>query len=233
MTLPGWLILALTSPAFWAIVHVLDSYCVDRVFHRPWIGLVASSLTMLISLPLLIGGVGFVGWSPLSATAMAWCGLAGFSFMASQLLYFYALSQSESGIVAAYWNLLPLFLLLAGYVILDERFSAARYAGCLILVICSVSFCVVDGNVEHRVRSFWMMLVAALFQLFYFHAQKHVFATHPVYPVFVAMTVAMIFSGLLPLLRSQCRREFLVNWPQIRSWLPFLLLIEAANLIAV
>jgi len=50
--------------------------------------------------------------------------LAGFAFMASQALYFRALAISESGTVAAYWNLLPVLLLLASYLFLGEQLSS-------------------------------------------------------------------------------------------------------------
>jgi len=57
MEFPIWLAFALVSPAFWAIVHVLDSYCVDKVFDRPWIGVITSGATILFALPLLSIGL--------------------------------------------------------------------------------------------------------------------------------------------------------------------------------
>ena len=233
MAFPTWLILSLISPVFWAIVHVLDSYCVNKVFERPWIGPVASAFTMLISFPVLLCGLFITGWVPLSFTAVLLCMIAGLAFMASQLAYFYALSCSESGIVAAYWNLLPLFLLLVGYGFLGERFTAARYAGCMLLVVGSVSFCMVDGNLQHRVMSFWLMFTGAWLQVVYFLTLKHLFSTSPVYPSFLVVTLAMIIAGILPLVLRRRRRVFQSNWPEIFSVLPFLLVIEAANLTAV
>ena len=115
MEFPTWLAFALISPFFWAIVHVLDSYCVEVVFDRPWVGIITSAFAMLIALPFLAIGLIFTGVSPMSAEPIGLCVLSGFVFMASQFLYFKVLSVTESGIVAAYWNMLPLFPRLSSY----------------------------------------------------------------------------------------------------------------------
>ena len=39
-----WLVFALLSPLFWAIVTVLDRHCVERIFDRPWMGVITSAL---------------------------------------------------------------------------------------------------------------------------------------------------------------------------------------------
>lgn len=233
MELPTWLILALISPAFWAIVHVLDSYCVEEVFDRSWVGTVTSALTMLLVLPLLCCGLLVTEVAPLPVSAIGICGLCGVAFMAGQLLYFRALSYTESGIVAAYWNMLPLLLLGASYLWLGERLTPAKYAGSGVLVAASTAFCFVDGNLEHRWQSFGLMCLGACCQVVYFLGLKHLFATCPVYPSFLVVTVAMILSGLAPLALPDCRRVFRGNWPQIQPALKFLVLIELANLIAI
>lgn len=233
MAFPPWLILALVSPVFWAVVHVLDSYCVDELFDRPWVGTVTSSLTMLVAFPFLACGLLVTGATPLPIDAVALCILAGFLFMGGQVLYFQALSYSESGIVAAYWNLLPLFLLVVSYLVLGERLTPAKYLGCGLLVVASVSFAVVDGNIEHRWRSFGLMAAGAWLQVGYFLILKHLFATCPVYPVFLVVTLAMIAAGLCPLAAPRCRQVFRGNWPRIRRAAWLLIGIEVANLIAV
>ena len=38
-----WIQYALFSSFLWAIVHILDEYCVDNIFSKPWLGVVTSS----------------------------------------------------------------------------------------------------------------------------------------------------------------------------------------------
>lgn len=232
MEFPIWLAFALISPAFWAIVHVLDSYCVDEVFDHPWVGIITSGLTMLAALPFLAVGLVFTGVGPMSAEAVGLCILSGFVFMASQLLYFQALAITESGIVAAYWNFIPLFLPIVSYLLLGEVLSGPRYAGAAILIVSSVAFCLLDG-LESRWSSFWMMFVGAWLQVAYFLLQKRVFATCPVYQSFLVITLSMAMAGVSPLLVPRFRRVFRGNWPRILPAMRFLLGIEVANLIAV
>ena len=233
MEFPPWLVLALISPVFWAIVNVLDSYCVDEVFDRPWVGMITSALAMLAALPFLAVGLIFTGVSPMSAETVGLCVLSGFVFMASQFLYFKVLSVTESGIVAAYWNMIPLFLAVVSFLLLEERLTEARYAGIAVLILASVAFCLLDGSLESRWSSFWMMFAGAWLQVAYFLVQKQVFAISPVYQAFLLITLSMVVAGLSTLLLPRCRRIFRGNWPRIRPTLRLLFGIEVANLIAI
>jgi hypothetical protein len=38
---------ALLSPLLWAIVHLLDWYCVEQIFEKPWMGGIFSSLALI------------------------------------------------------------------------------------------------------------------------------------------------------------------------------------------
>lgn len=228
-----WLFLALISPIFWAIVHVLDSYCVDNVFDRPWMGIITSALTMLLALPFLAIGLVFTELGAVSLSSFGLCLLCGTLFMISQLMYFKALSISESGIVAAYWNFVPLLLPVASFFVLGEVLTVAHYLGAAVLIATSVIFCLLDGNLEARGKSFALMFIAAICQIGYFLLQKEAFAACPVYEAFLLITLAMILAGLAPLLKPVCRRRFRGNWPRIKPVWPFLLLIEVANLIAI
>ena len=232
MDFPTWVIFALLSPAFWAIVVVLDSHCVSQVFERPWMGGIASGLTMLAVLPLLAIGLIFTGVSPMSPQALALAALCGSVFMISQLIYFHALETTESGIVAAYWNLTPLLLPIISYLVFGEVLSGAQYAGALILVMSSVGFCLLDG-IESRWSSFAFMFVAAWLQITYFMLQKRLFEICPVYQAFLVITLCMALTGLLPLIVPGYRKVFRSNWPQVRPAVPLLLAIEVANLLAL
>lgn len=233
MEIPTWLLFSLISPAFWAIVHVLDSHCVDEVFDRPWIGIVTGALTMMMALPFLCIGLLLTAPVPMSLQTILLCLLCGSFFMTSQILYFQSLSITESGIVAAYWNFIPMLLPAVSFLLFGEILTAAQYVGAALLIAASVIFCVLDGDLESRWSSFWMMFLGAILQVAYFLIQKQVFAVCPVYQSFLAITVAMIATGLSPLLIPRFRRVFSGNWPRIRSKLPLLSSIEIANLIAV
>lgn len=228
-----WLLFALLSPVCWSLVYVLDSYCVEELFERPWIGSVTSALMMLALLPILLGGLLVTGITPVTVTEVALCGLAGGLFMAGQAAYLRALSLSESGIVAAHFNLLPLLLLLAGHWFLGERLSLSNYTGSLLLVVASVIFGLVDANAASRWESFCLMFLATGTQVAYFLILDQLLAGSPTYQTFVLVSVAMIAFGFAPLINAKNRSLVRGNWPRIRKALALLAGIEAANLLAL
>jgi drug/metabolite transporter (DMT)-like permease len=231
--IPTWLVLALISPVFWAIVHVLDSHCVDEVFDAPWVGNVTSAFTMLAFMPVIGLGMIWADSNQISSMGVVQCCLAGIAYMASQVFYFKALKITESGIVAAYWNLLPFLLHVIGYLFLGEQLTGPMYLGSACLIIASILFCLVDGSIEYRWLSLGFMCVGACFQAVYFVLVDNLLETCSVYPVFIVSTISMIVCGLSPLLLGDCRRVFSSNWPRIWSSARFLLSIEIANMLAV
>lgn len=233
MTFPIWLALALTSPIFWGITHVMDSYCVDEVFDHPWVGAVTSGLCTLLALPVLCLGLLLTASAPMEWHTVGLCVIAGIVFMAGQVVYFYALDLSESGIVAAYWNLIPLFLLVIGYLYFGERLTQAQYIGSLVLVVASIGFCLLDGNAESRWQSFGLMMVGVVCHAVYFITQKKTFEASPVYQAFLVISFSIAAAGLAPLLRARHRQTFRRNWPRIRLAFGLLFGLEVINLIAV
>lgn len=231
--IPIWLVFAIVSSAFCAIVIVLDAHCVDEVFDHPLVGIVTSGMTVLMAIPLLSVGLLFSPLAPMSVTTVALCALTGFLFIASQGFYFQSLATAESGIVAAYWNLIPLLLIVVSFVLFGEVLTLASYTGAGIIIISSVAICLLDGNQKSRWSTFGMMFAGALLQVAYFLVQKHVFNRCPVYQAFLLISLSMGLSGVSTLLIPGCRLIFRKNWPRIRTSLRFLFAIEVTNLVAI
>lgn len=228
-----WLILALIAPALWALVHVLDAYVVRDVFEAPWVGIVTSGFGILAALPVLSAALFFTGVKPIEWDVAALAGLAGAAYMVSQVLYFTALRTSEAGIVAAYWNMVPMALPIASFLMFGEVLTPLMYAGIVVIVSSSVGFCLLDGTHESRWRTFWLMALGAALQVAYFLLQKEVFESCPTYQGFLIITVSMAFVGLTPLLKKDRRRIWRSNWTRIRPAIGFLLFIEVINIAAV
>ncbi|MFM8172995.1 MAG: EamA family transporter [Pirellulaceae bacterium] len=231
--IPIWLAFALASPAFWAIVHVLDAYCVDRIFERPWMGLITSGLCTVAILPALWLFLAVAGIEPMPWKNICQCLACGILFVASQRLYFQALSITESGIVAAYWNFIPLLLPVASYLFWGEWLTWQQAGGSAILVAGSVAFCLLDGNLQSRWSAFGLMLSGGLLQVAYFLIQNELLRECPAFQAFVVISTSIGLVALTPLIARPVRSAFASNWPRIRAAFGLLIVIEAANLIAV
>lgn len=170
-----WLLFALSTPLFWSIVHVMDSDCVDEIFEKPWMGAVTSalaSIVVFVPLPFILP---FVSWEIPKLEIILLSLGAGMLIQISQAFYFQALAYSESGVVAAYWNMTPALLPLATFIATGSILSTTKYAGILILITASVGMCLVDTNLETRWRSFFLMLTASFLQVIFFLIEDHIY----------------------------------------------------------
>src|SRR3989338_7051364 len=132
-----WVLYALTAAVFFAVVHLLDEYCIDEIFEKPWIGVITSalaSLVVLIPLPFILP---FVGWQWPTYSILLLAISAGALIQVSQLLYFNALANTNAGIVAAYWNIIPAILPILSYFIFGRIFTPNQYIGIVILIFSS------------------------------------------------------------------------------------------------
>lgn len=229
----AWLLFALASAALWAILHVLDSYCVARVYERPYMGTIMGGLMTLGLLPVLALGLLETGWRPIPAEAWVLALLCGVAYMTMQWIYFTALDTCESGIVSGYWNSLSFFLPVLSYVILGETFPPVVYIGIAIVATSSVGFALLDESVTHRWRVFWMMQGGVLLQAAYFLMQDRLFEVCPVYQGFLMISLFIGLTGLCPLLLRGCRTTFRRNWATIRPAMRFLVVLELVNCAAV
>lgn len=233
MLISPWLLFSLISSLAWAGVHVLDSHCVDKVFDRYWMGTITTSLMLLVTLPFLMAAEWYWQVPSMPPAAFAACLVAGSLYMLGQVLYLKALTWSEAGIVAAYWNMLPLLLLMAGYFWLGETLSWAKYGGCLLIVTAAASFCLVDINRVDRGRSLLIMFVATCLQVGYFLIVDHLTLQYASVAVSVRVTLGIIGAGLTPLLFRSTRVPFFESWPRIRSSAGVLMTAEALNVAAM
>ncbi len=226
-----WLFFALLCPFFYAIVCVLDSYCVGKVFDRPWIGVITSSLASILAfllLPLVIPIWVRPEWS-IVVLAL----LAGALIQGMQALYFQSLAYSEAGVVAAYLNFVPVILPVASYWFFGQAFGVWTCVGIGVNIAASVLMCLMDGNFQTRWRSFFLMLAGCSFYSAGLLIEKYIFDRVPVLEGFLLVTAGIVISGLSPLLVGAVRRTFRDNLVALKPALPTVAGIEVVNLLAI
>lgn len=228
-----WLIFSLMAPFFFGLVHVLDSYCVEDIFEKAWMGMVTSALASIIvflPLPYLLP---LMNWEmptiPILLIALG----AGALIQFSQGFYFQALEYSEAGIVAAYWNMVPATVPILSIVFFGEQLSFFQYLGIVIVTLASVAFCLIDSNLKARWKSFFLMVAAAIMQSFMFILQEYAFDAMPYLQAFTIITLGLVLAGCTPLLFSKVRNDFKRNSDLLIPAARFFIVIEIFNLIAL
>lgn len=228
-----WLVFALTAPFLFAAVHVMDSYCVDEIFEKPWMGVVTSavaSLIIYIPLPFILPFLSWK-WPPLAIIMGALT--AGALIQLSQALYFQSLKHCEVGIVASYWNMIPVVLPLLSFFLLGETLMFSNYLGIATLVLASTLMFYLDHNLEMRITSFSMMGIASLMQAFSYLIQKWVYREVPFLCGYIFIITGLIIVGLLPLLIPKILKLFRRNIGKLILRRHTFILIEIINLMAL
>lgn len=228
-----WLLYALLSPLFWAIVHLLDWYCVERLFEKPWMGAITSSLascSVFLLLPLFSSNI---IWQLPHLEVIAAAILVGILIQISQVFYFQSLSYSEAGIVAAYWNITPTVLPIVSFLLLGRVFQARHYLGIVTLILVSVGFCLADTNFKARWKAFYLMSFACCIQAVALLLEEYVFHHSAFFIGFLLTTIGIIISGIFPLFIRSVRRSFFKTLATMQSSISILFAIELINLVAL
>ncbi|MFA7681898.1 MAG: EamA family transporter [Candidatus Peribacteraceae bacterium] len=210
-----WLIFAILAPFLYAIVHILDNYCVKDIFNKPWLGMFTSSISTLVILlllcPILIPLTDFWYWGSLNIIFIA-CA-SGLLAQLGYGLYFTALSKSETGIIAAYSNIIPALVALWGFVFFGQLLKPFHYIGILILIICSASFYRIDSKENAKLQALILIIAASILQSWEYIIDDHIFSVLPFSQGIFFIAIGMVIGGLSPLIFSKTRNIILEELP--------------------
>jgi len=228
-----WLLFALMTPLFWALVHIADSHCVEEIFEKPWMGVITSSLSSILVFLLLPVILPFVDVSLPEPYILFLAFGVGALIQISQAFYFKALSYTEAGIIAAYWNMTPALLPIFSFIFFREILQLPQYVGIAVLIVTSVGMCVIDINFHGRWTSFFLMGMASFLQVIALLLEDIIFQHADFFVGFYAITFGLIITGSLPLLLPHVRKTFTKNAHRIKPAIIIFLTIEALNLCAL
>jgi uncharacterized membrane protein len=225
-----WLILALSSSLVWAIVHILDEHCVDKIFSKPWIGVLASSAIsagIFLLVPFSGQKIVIPCWKILAV-----CLLTGAVIQGSQYYYFLALDCSDCGTVSAYWNLTPTFLPVISYWLFGYVITGNNYVGIGLLILGSVGLCLND-RLPDKWDALYLMTIAASLQTIVVLLEKYIFDRTDFLGAFLTITIGTIGAGLSGFKSAEVRATFRANLPSIVKAWRVLVAIELLNWVAL
>ncbi|MCF7844929.1 MAG: EamA family transporter [Kiritimatiellales bacterium] len=229
-----WLVFGLLSSALFASINIIDAFCVRKYFLKPWMGTVIGSITTLVLLIALIPYfVPFFTKETPSLQIITLSILAGALLQISNTFYFYALSHSESGIVAAYWNMVPAIVPIVSFFLINERLEIFEYLGISILVAASVYLYLIDSNLVSRWKSFWLMLIACIISTAVYLIEDVIFVETQYLLGFFLIHIGLVTTGLIPLLFRNIWHTFRKNIRELLPLYKFLLFFEFINILAI
>jgi drug/metabolite transporter (DMT)-like permease len=226
-----WLLFALLVPLFFALVFILDSFCVKDIFKKPWIGMITSAIaSMIVFIPLPFVVVQLdLNLLSLQITTMAL--LAGIIIQFNQFLYYEALNKSDPSVIAAYWNMVPAFLPVASHFVLKEILSTSQYSGILLLILASIFMCMLDIKSKSKPIAFFLILAASCLQVIAILMLDTVYERVNFYTGFLLFSTGLISAGFMPLLFKEKRNIFKEHLCILRRWVALFFVIETLNLL--
>ncbi|MCL4682940.1 MAG: DMT family transporter [Rhodocyclaceae bacterium] len=157
-----WFVLALISPLLWATCNHIDKMLLERYFKEGGVGtlIIVSALASVIAAPFLY----VVDPSVLAVSGSNLAIISGAAMLDIVLLWAYlcAMQRDESSRVIVYYQLVPVFGLVAGWAFLGEIISKDQLVamGIVILGTTIVSLESVEGRFRFKRRTVGFMLLA-------------------------------------------------------------------------
>ncbi|TSC57898.1 MAG: EamA-like transporter family [Candidatus Peregrinibacteria bacterium Greene0416_19] len=158
--------------------------------------------------------------------------LTGVIIQINQTLYFQALSHSEAGIIAAYWNMTPIMVTLLSFFIFGHILLLPHYIGIAVLVTSSVFMCLLDSNIKGKWHSFNLILIGTILQAVALILMEKIFRESEYLSGFFLITFGFVIAGFAPLIIPKARITLKKNFHTLISLKYFFLAIEICNLIA-
>jgi len=208
----NWFFLALIPPALWAVSNHIDKFLIMKHIKGSSVGALAivSSVTALILLPFIAIFHPQV-LSINSATALFLMLNGGFA-VTGLLFYFFALEKEDASVVVPLFEMIPIFTLLLGFLILGERLAGAQVNAFFIILFGSILISLdLDKKFSLKWNVFFLMVASCIINSLYAVIIKK-FALETNYWQAMFWSQAGLFIAgviMLAFIRSY-RRDFLI-----------------------
>lgn len=160
----SWFFLALIAPLLWAITNHIDKHLLEKYFEESGVGtlMIFSSIIGLVMLPILF----FVNPGVLDIPLKDILILTFNSLLAVGVLwlYFEALKDEEASIVVVFYQLIPVFAYIFGFIILDEVLTQLQLIAMGIIILGTLIISVEidkENNFRLRKKTVYLMTLAA------------------------------------------------------------------------
>ncbi|MBI2484419.1 EamA family transporter [Candidatus Uhrbacteria bacterium] len=204
-----WFLYAVAANVIWSICNHLDKFLLSRRGGEIGTLIIFSSLFgIFLIVPILIFYPVVLTAPYLLRGAGIFAGLIG---MAGIVLYLYALREEEATLVVPWFQLVPIFAYLYGFLFLGERLSAPQLTGVALVIFGATGLSFdIDSRVPHlKARPILLMVCSAFFLAGTVTLFKYISIQTDYWTANFWSTVGEVGSGFLFLLVTRFREQFL------------------------
>jgi uncharacterized membrane protein len=166
----SWFFIALAAPFLWSICNHIDKYLLTKYFRSGGVGalIIYSSFIAILVIPVIF----FI--RP-DVTAIAGRDIllllgAGMLSAIAILFYLFAMDEGETSMVVPFFQLIPVFSFIFGYLFLGETLTQQQiFAGLLILLGSIILSIEIEEDQKYRFRiklAIFMLISSIIFALY-------------------------------------------------------------------
>jgi drug/metabolite transporter (DMT)-like permease len=159
-----WFFITLAGPFFYALTNHIDKVLLDKYFKAAGVGtlMIFSSALAILALPIFyILDPSVLSVNPFSIGILFFVGCINVVIL---WLYFIALKEDEASIVVVFYQLVPVFGALLGYIVLHETLNKIQIIAMSIIIFGTtlISFEIDNDNkFKLKTRTIYLMTAAA------------------------------------------------------------------------
>lgn len=158
--MPLWFFIALIGPILYATTNHVDKYLISKYLKGGEVGslIIFSSLFSFVALPIIF----FINQDVVHIALKQGIILAvdGMIIVLSVLFYFYALHKDEASFVVPFYQTVPIFGFILGYLLLGETITKIQAVASLIIIFGAIILSLELG--VQKIRFKWQVVLLML-----------------------------------------------------------------------
>lgn len=151
----SWILLSLLAPLFFSGSNFVDKYILGKYTKSIYDFIFFSSITNWIFFFGILIFIGIPEFSPYSLVPIA----TGMTLLYSYGFYGKALEKGDTSALTIFFNLIPVFTVILGYIFLGQTLSSSQLLA-FVIILSGALIISFDKNKKSFIKGFWLILIA-------------------------------------------------------------------------
>ena len=205
----SWIFLALGSCISWGIANIADKYIIGNRVKNIYVFLLWSYFFGAI---ISVFAIPFIEFKLPDLQTMIFLTIAGVIYTIGTIWYFKALEIDEVSRINIWWNLVPVFTLLVGWLAINELPNQVQLLAMAILIVGSIIASVKFTKGQKLISpGLWWIIAASLEFSIYLIIIRFVSASASPAFIFIYTNIIQFFTVLFFFWRKSFREAFVID----------------------
>lgn len=209
-----WISFVIIAQGIWAFTSLIDKFVISKSYIKnPLVYIVLNGFTNV----LLIFLLPFVDFEPLNLINFLIALLSSTAVTIGIILYYKAVQYEEISRITILNQLIPVFVLVLSFLILNESLPSSNFIGFIFLLSAGlvVSYKKIGTRLKIS-RAFYLMFISAIFIAVAYVSAKHIFNVTTFWSAVLWLRLTS-FVALVVLFAPSVRKEFIETFTGMKN----------------